>query len=355
MVDYPSNAAPVLAFVGPAAPAAAHRAALAASRALDELFNAKPRNPTLPPGRWFITPLDALVGCAVSPLLPPVWGVDDPCPLSVTTLEETSSFNDAGWTLQACRGRPGAYAFHNAKLCSSAVASSMPLSQVNWTPWFLYPNIWRVRTFDGTQPGINPGEIYMFRYHGYEKRQSTMPTDSPRWETETVINYSRPSPISGNPLKPAMKVTGAGKIRVRKPALTTKRAKPKRGQREAGKRQPWVAGAFPFRWLLEGGFEGLDTLRAIHDALPPHLRCNGAIGSPVVTGVCMADAVLNNLDSVDWSEALENLVDNEIEDRFYGMFGQMTKREALANGRARGLQAKPSLRYGGWTPCVFCN
>lgn len=354
MVDYPSNAPrPVLAFVGPADPQAAARAAQAASRALDDLFNPKPRVPKRLPGRYYFNPLaGVLADCVIAPLLPPVYGVGDDCPLSVTTVQETTAFDDAGWTKEPCRGRTGAYAFHNSKTCSSSVATCMTLSQENWTPWHVGGNRYVVRTFDGTA-SCGVGKIYMFRYDGFYKDGWQVGDPSPEYVTVNEGTYGRPAPFRR--AQAGDRVTGTGGVRLRPPTLTTARRPAKKREREAPK-QSWTAGAFPFRKLLEGAFETVEALQAVHDALPPHLQCRGAIGSPIRrTAACMADAVLEHYKSVDWSRALENLVDAQVEDFFFGQLGRLTAREARAVGRARGIQARPSTRYGGWTPCVFCN
>lgn len=354
MVDYPTNrAGPVLAFAPPVSPEQAQRALQEVSKALDDLWNPKPRKQRLGPrqlsrGR-LRDPRSMLLGLITS------WAqefyVDNLMPLGLGAEELLSN----GWTLVA----------DNCELQKSCcVGCNGTVNKANrYTSLAQYNHNCCARTPQGNE--LVPGATVSNQAVSVDIGRRQGPLNYVAWQywferpanqgTALVPNWGTPLRWGSQPrLRAAAKQTGGGKVRTRDPGLTTKRARPKRGEKEAPK-QRWGAGAFPFRWLLEGAFEGLDVLEALHDALPRHLRCNGAIGSAVHTGACMLDALLNNLDSVDWSEALENLVDNEIEDRFFGTFGNMTKREAQINGRPRGLQVKPSLKYGGWTPCLFCN
>lgn len=81
-------------------------------------------------------------------------------------------------------------------------------------------------------------------------------------------------------------------------------------------------------WLTEG----LDFLDSLYDALPDHLRKRDA------TPQEKARALRDHFKEIDIPKALENLLKNELEDRFYGLLSRGMARAARRMGRPVGFE-----------------
>lgn len=72
-------------------------------------------------------------------------------------------------------------------------------------------------------------------------------------------------------------------------------------------------------WILSAASEGGDFLEALYDALPDHLQHKDD------TLAQKFDKVFRNLDEVDFTEAVNNIWTNQVEDRYFGKgFGDMS-------------------------------
>ena len=72
-------------------------------------------------------------------------------------------------------------------------------------------------------------------------------------------------------------------------------------------------------WLISAASEGGDFLDSLYDALPDSLRSSDD------DTAAKFNKVFFNLDKVDFTEAVQNLIANQVEDRYFGKaFGDMT-------------------------------
>lgn len=369
MVDWPSNnVAPVPAFLAPADPAAAARALAKASEQLEDIFRTAPRkimkNPRAGVGRLF--PLAPLADCLVGFMLPQIPGIHEPSCFGVPMMIGGESTNEfvvpSGWFIRQECNRSVDEPFQSHASCTNG-NQSFNLGQRVWSyalfgerhsAWFQNNGL------NGLGTPENPAYWWQAARR-YEHPDSTV-TTFPHYETSITYSWATRARH-----KPAQKVTGAGRSRtiVSQTGLTIPR-RPPATKRERHSKQSWGPGAFPFRFMLEGTLEGCDMAEQVNSALPVGLRdtsgtCAGQMG-----------AIWEHWVAINWNVALMRIVDNEIEDRFYGAFGKMTKAEARAVGRPAGLRPKPlgtgpeqpfpriegagvrKARNGGWTPCVFC-
>lgn len=341
MVDWPSNAAPVPAFVAPGGGTA--DALADAARMLDDLFKPHPpgdptkprklaRRPSRFPRGFLLSPL---VDCGLGFLLPPV-GLSTPCLGSPELAGASESFVvPPGWSLSShCAG------YNLRHITMQRLGSCGPSAWFadNGTRGpFAANGVWNVSWFQKHSVGAS----YHLSYRYYDGSSSLpKPTVWPDWQWDYKWRSSA-SP------KPALVARGNGVVSRRPPGLTTARRPPKPQEKHV--KRGWGAGAFPGRAILEGALEGCEMVAEVHRTLPRGLQdtsgtCAGQMG-----------ALWDHPESVDWGEALENLIDNEIEDHFFGIAGELTKKEAQALGRPRGMNVRPATGHGGWSPCLFCN
>lgn len=133
----------------------------------------------------------------------------------------------------------------------------------------------------------------------------------------------RPRPgVPPRPRLPEDTVTGPAPQPVGRPAprpVTVRR--PRRGERERkiriadmpNQRMRRILG-----WILSAASEGGDFLDSLYDALPDELK------NDTDTMAEKFDKVFRNLDKVDFTEAVNNIWRNHVEDRYFGKaFGDM--------------------------------
>ncbi len=87
--------------------------------------------------------------------------------------------------------------------------------------------------------------------------------------------------------------------------------------------------------IVRGITEGLDVTNAFWKALPRDRRTRGA------DQVQRARDLYNNWQHVDLGEAFRNVVENEVEDRFFGAIGRGLGQFGRATGRPVGAGAGP--------------
>lgn len=147
-----------------------------------------------------------------------------------------------------------------------------------------------------------------------------------------------PPPVQGLPpyVDPAIEYGPQGK----RPVLHV-RARPERGKPEKKVR---LMG--PIGTALAAGFHGLtewkDFVESIHDALPKKYQSkNGGL-------LPMENAIWKNFDKIDWAQAVQNVIWNQIEDAIIGgLHGAQKKKFDKIYAMVRG---KNGVRLGGYEP-----
>lgn len=84
--------------------------------------------------------------------------------------------------------------------------------------------------------------------------------------------------------------------------------------------------------------ESNDAINALYDALPDNVKrkWHGRLTTRLAV-------IFQNLDKMDWSQALTNLLTNEIEDRAIGTIGRVTGKASRAAGRPVGYGTGPTF------------
>lgn len=93
--------------------------------------------------------------------------------------------------------------------------------------------------------------------------------------------------------------------------------------------------------------EGVDFVNALYDALPPQYRPRyrkTKHEKRAVTPQEKMKALWENADKIDISEAIENLISNQIEDYVYGKIGQQAGRNSELLGRQYGFGQNTIMR-----------
>lgn len=347
MVDYPSNrVVPVPAFVAPHDPAAIARGLADAAKQLEDIFKPAKRLPSLlkKPAIGRLFPLAPLADCLVGFLLPQIPGIHEPTCFGIPMMVGGESTNEfvipAGWFLELNCNRSPDEPFESHANCQTG-NQSFNLSQRKWS-YALFGDRYSAWFQDNGPNGI--GDAHWYQVARRYRHPNSGVTTFPHYETS--VNHTW---VTKTRLKPSMKVTGAGRARVtyRRTGLTFARRPGARGEK-AGKNSAGP-GVVPFlRATLEHVVEGMDALEAVHKALPEDCQ-------RPATSATMVGAIVNCFDQLDWGEAIENLVDEKIEDWFFGQYGKLAKAGAIKRGSPRSLSVRPSTKYGGWSPCLFCN
>lgn len=84
------------------------------------------------------------------------------------------------------------------------------------------------------------------------------------------------------------------------------------------------------RNLIEAAFEGTEWVQDLHDALPKDCQVNGTVAQKFV-------AIASCFNQLDFCKAVENRVNNHIEDKVIGILGQAAKKSAIGSGKSYGL------------------
>ena len=107
---------------------------------------------------------------------------------------------------------------------------------------------------------------------------------------------------------------------------------PKKGWKEKKLNVKSIGGAATAIWVAGNAFtEGVDLMESIYDAIPDY---PGKKDNP--TPYDMAEAIYDNFDEIDWPSAIENWINNQIEDAVFGGIGKAGNKANQVSGAATG-------------------
>ena len=92
--------------------------------------------------------------------------------------------------------------------------------------------------------------------------------------------------------------------------------------------------------LYNAASEGKDFVECFYEALPKELQKLRGWDHTIPN---MLRVVWDNFDKIDWEAAFQNLVENEIEDRLFGMLGKAVGKANRARGAPAGISFGPAL------------
>lgn len=101
------------------------------------------------------------------------------------------------------------------------------------------------------------------------------------------------------------------------------------GKKEQERKFSLMSGG-KLRNLIEAAFEGTEWVQDLHDALPKDCQANGTVAENFV-------AVASCLHRLDVCKAVENRINNHIEDKVIGVLGQAAKKSAIGSGKSYGI------------------
>ena len=163
----------------------------------------------------------------------------------------------------------------------------------------------------------------------------------------------RPRPIERHPMDrpdgqpgPTIEVTPGRPMVERNPNPQQRPARPRPGEKE-GKRKVVTMVAF-VRRILNTVTESADLITAIWKAIPYKDRMDYHQGKRKPTIQDRAQAIYDMFDKIDWEEALNNVIENQIEDFAFGKAGKAggkkageLQRDRIAPDTGRGYGSGP--------------
>ena len=233
-----------------------------------------------------------------------------------TTNDWRRMVTTAPWVVVAPQPRPGGLPAWAPSVMPELLPQVLPAAFPRAVPWRVAPH---VRPNPDRAPEEQP-------QHGNEQPQP------------------QPEPVPP-PAVPAIVVT-PGSPTVRHSARPHRRVPPKRGQKE---RKFNVTGAMGplIKWALNIATETADVLGALYkaideEALRAWKREHGLGGKYAITPQDKARAIYDLIDHIDMGEAIQNLVENELED---ALIGGAARRVGRLNSQV-GLGGLPSPLVG---------
>lgn len=215
--------------------------------------------------------------------------------------------------------------------------AGMPLSPVVGTP---RPKPWpEAVARPGEQPSADPeGDP------AQQPRPGQAPKSRPIWNVPpmpfpiTIVPgvgsptapTPRPSPQTQELIVPAPGAASAPRVNTRNNQAQARNRSPRKREKEKKIHVRTVAGG---AWALINVFiEGLDFLDVIWKALPDEKRSKGNI-----TPYDKAKDVYDHIDEIDIAKAVENYLNNQIEDMIYGTIGKQVAKAQGVIGSPTGL------------------
>lgn len=142
-------------------------------------------------------------------------------------------------------------------------------------------------------------------------------------------DFPVPSPNVQEAVIPRQGYGARTRVQTRSNSNQARNRKPNRREKERKLNVRTVAGA---GWAIINLFtEGLDFLDVLHNALPKKNRAKG------YNPYDKAAAVYEHLDKIDIALAVENFINNQIEDYIYGTMGKATSKAQKTIGSPTGL------------------
>lgn len=191
------------------------------------------------------------------------------------------------------------------------------------------PLPWRAIPYRVPNPARDPRE---------QPRRGPGPRPRPRLPTE---RDPMAPPVAGEP-GPTI-VVGPGTVTEGNPAPGARPHPPRRGEKEKK-----VRSGLPFliRHPVNAATEAKDFIDAVWEAIPWKDRIAYHEGKKVPRADQKARALYDLFDKIDWEEAIENIVENQIEDFVFGKAGQLSKKsretaQDFVPNSGRGWQSGP--------------